>query len=282
MMSLVDAFQSATPFLVLFAMGCAALVFSLYFYRKRRALGRLAGSLYMNVFDKSFNVYDPYPERRKVIGLTVAVPLLLVLTYFLIGYLLLKVLESGLVLGFVLFAMGFGLMMVDEALELYSNAKLFTKAATNRTDFGQGDLKALSILLDTMPKLSKYYVLLAAVFFASAVAFPYIASPTLMAFSLYVGTTIEYTSSTGIWSLVFVVLAYTLLFMTVYFVAGRLKSRIFGSSTSTPFAASDEPFERIKIVARWGEAPPYELSHRPVLEDPEVEERKRKALTSDE
>ncbi len=45
--------------LVLLAMGCAALVFSLALDRKSRALERLSKNLSVRVFSKTFNIFDP-------------------------------------------------------------------------------------------------------------------------------------------------------------------------------------------------------------------------------
>jgi len=68
----------------------------------------------------------------------------------------------------------------------------------------------------------------------------------------------------------------------VFIVAGQIKTRLFDFAPSVPQTVTDEQFERLTIMGNWAESPPYELSHRPVFENPEVEERKRRALRSKE
>jgi len=69
----------------------------------------------------------------------------------------------------------------------------------------------------------------------------------------------------------------------ILMISGEIvKVRVFGFRSSVPLTATDEQFERLLIMSKWGEKPPFELSHRPVFEDYETEERKRKTLSEKE
>lgn len=279
---MTGVFESDTSLLVLFAMSGVSLFISLFFYFKSRFFRRASADLRVNAFDRTFNVFDPYPERRRSVEILVLLPLILVFMFFFIGFVVLKFFEARLILGLTVFMACFGFMMVDEAYEILVNARAFTKAVENKAKLGEGDLKALLLLTEIMPKMSRYYFVLATVFLVSAATFQYIAPSAVLGVSLLVGTTVESTSFAGGISPYLAVFTFTIVFVTVYFAAGRLKTRLFGFSPSTPLTAMEEQFQRVKIMSKWGEAPPYELSHRPVLEDAEVEERKRRALRQEE
>lgn len=283
MMGMPDIFQfDVVSFVILIAMGCASLFLALHFYLKHRALDELSRNVHISVFDRTFNIFDAGPERRKSVNISILLPLLLVLLYIFMGFVILKILELGLMLGIIVFILSFSLMMIDEAAESHSNAQTFMKALMNRNHFGKGDLNALTMLRKTLPRLSGYYLLLAVALFASSFALSYIAPSALLGLSLLVGTTSESASFTGPWSIYVPLLAFMILFVTVYVTARKLKSKIFGFPPSIPFTAMEEPFERGVRTITHGDKPPFEMSHRPILEDPEVEERKRRGLSSKE
>lgn len=225
---MAGTFEVGASSFVLLAMSIISLGFSSYFYIKTRFFRRLSKNLQVNIFNKTYNVFDPYPEHRKSIGISILLPIVLVFSCLFIGFMILKVLESGLILGLTVFIVCFSLMLADEAYELYTNARIFTKAIRNGTDIGEGDLKALSLLMEIMPKLSKYYIILASVFLASAAVFQYIVPAATLAVSLFLGTTIEVTSFTGNISPYVAVFVFTVTFMTVYLAAGRIKTRLLG------------------------------------------------------
>ncbi len=67
--------------------------------------------------------------------------------------------------------------------------------------------------------------------------------------------------------------------MMILTLGGTIKSRVFGFSRSVPFTVWAEQFERgARTLSLW-ESPPFELNHRPILEDYEVEEGKRRVLS---
>lgn len=277
-MNMFDIFQHYTQFLVLLVMSCSSLVLSLSFYLKSRILRKVSKNARANVYDKIFNVVSPYPKHRKIINNVIPAVLFAVVFVFSSGFAFMKVLEIGLVLSLVLFIVCLGLMMFDDALEIFENTNIFIKAFRNRVNLGEGDLAALLFLKETLPKLSIYYVLLAIVLFTSFVASPYIAHTALLIIALFLGMTIEFTTSfsgvVGAFAGPLAVAAVAMLFLVG---GGIVKNKVFGFPPSIPTTALEEQFEHVHVMCS-GDCPPFELSHRPMVEDPEVEERKRRSL----
>ena len=278
---MTDGFQfDPVSFFVLLAMGCTSLALSYYFYSKSRVLKEASKNLSVTVWDKTFNVFVP-TENRRAITPTILLPVVAVLMWVFVGFLVLKILEMGLVLGISVFILSLGLMMMDEALDLRDHANVFVNALNSKTKLAKGDVNTLLLLGRVMPKLSIYYIFTAIVFFASAYALPYIVSAVVVGLSVYSGTAATVASPLGVAMPYIALFAFTFLFVIVYLGGGRLKNRIFGFPKSMSFRAMEEQFERGVRTITHGDSPPFEMSHRPILEDPEVEERKRKDLDSE-
>jgi len=278
---MTDGFQfDPVSFFVLLAMGCTSLALSYYFYSKSRVLKEASKNLSVTVWDKTFNVFVP-TENRRAITPTILLPVVAVLMWVFVGFLVLKILEMGLVLGISVFILSLGLMMMDEALDLRDHANVFVNALNSKTKLAKGDVNTLLLLGRVMPKLSIYYIFTAIVFFASAYALPYIVSAVVVGLSVYSGTAATVASPLGVAMPYIALFAFTFLFVMVYLGGGRLKNRIFGFPKSMSFRAMEEQFERGVRTITHGDSPPFEMSHRPILEDPEVEERKRKDLDSE-
>jgi len=164
--------------LVLVAMGCAALVFSLALGRKSRALGRLSKNLSVGVFSKTFNVFDPNMGRRRIISSHTGLVVFLAIygSWFVVTIGVFTTFAVGGLLASVIFLVCAGLLMVDETQEFNKNAGIFVKAIRGGTGLGVGDLRALFVMRRTLPKLSLYHLVLAVVFFASAFAVPYLST----------------------------------------------------------------------------------------------------------
>ncbi|MGA3192131.1 MAG: hypothetical protein ABSD73_06415 [Candidatus Bathyarchaeia archaeon] len=169
--------------LVLVAMGCAALVFSLALRRKSRALGRFSKNFSVGVFSKTFNVFDPNMERRRIINSHTGLVVFLAIygSWLVVTIGVVTTLAAGGLLASVVFLVSAGLLMVDETQELNKNAGIFVKAIRGGTGLGVGDLRVLFVIRKTLPKLSLYHLVLAAVFFASAFAVPYLLTIFLLA-----------------------------------------------------------------------------------------------------
>ena len=279
---MANGFQfEPVSFFVLLAMGCTSLALSYYFYSKSRILKEASKNLSVTVWDKTFNVFVP-TENRRAITPSILLPVVAVLMWVFVGFLVLKILEMGLLLSISLFILSLGIMMMDEALDLRDHANVFINALKSNTKLAKGDVTTLLLLGHVMPKLSVYYIFTAAVFFVSAYALPYILSAVIVGLSVYSGTAATVASPLGVAMPYIAAFAFTFLFVMVYLGGGKLKNRIFGFPKSMSFRAMEEQFERGVRTITHGDSPPFEMSHRPILEDPEVEERKRKELDSEE
>jgi hypothetical protein len=158
--------------MVLLAMGCVALLFSYVLARKSRALERLSKNLSIEVFSKTFNVFDPNIERRRIIGSHTGLVVFAAIygAWFVVTMGVVGALAAGAVLASVIFVVCAALLMVDETQELNRNAGIFAKAIRGGAGLGVGDMQALCIMRATLPRLRSYHLVLGAVFFASAFA----------------------------------------------------------------------------------------------------------------
>jgi len=271
--------QFSLQFMVLFVMGFVSLMISVLLHFKYRELRKLSENPRVSVFDKTFNVLNLFPEHRQALqnGL-IMVFILSVLAYFVIGYVVVSVFDVLLRLALVLPCLGF--MMIESVYDIYDNTKDFTKALKDGVKLGKGDYTALFFLKETLPRLRAYYALLAIFLFASFAAAPYVFEPALMIFvqavSLMWTVPISATGVLGLFIGCFATAAAAVLILKL---GGKIKSRIFSFPSSVPFTVWEEQFERgARTLSLW-ECPPFELSHRPIVEDYEVEEGKRKVLS---
>lgn len=274
-----DISQFGASFWILSVMGLASLLFSLFFYLRFHLLEKLSKEAYISVFDKTFNVISLNPERRRVTHNVVILLIFAFLFPFLLAVGILEAIQY--VSSSILFLLCLGLLMIDDAFEIYEAAGIFTKGFRNKVPLGQGDLTTLAFLKMVIPKLSTYYLFLAVIFFASSpVVLPCI-STALLVLSHFAQAATGPTAI-GVTGIFIGPLLIALITVAILFVGRLVKRRIFDFPPSIPLTAIDEQFERLVIMSKWAEWPPFELSHRPVLEDPETEERKRKALISRE
>ena len=184
--------------LTMFAMGCLTLVLSILFRLKHHRMNSLPRNLSANVFDKTFNVFNPYPERRRIVhNFLSALPLMVLppcLVFFLFVW---RVLESGLLLSLVLLIICLNLILIEVASEIYQNANIFIKAFNKKADLGVGDLKVFQTLERVMPKLSNYYLALSILFVTLGAILSYIWSSLLWFFAQVVGVVLEVSTLTG-------------------------------------------------------------------------------------
>lgn len=182
----------------MFAMGCLTLVLSILFRLKHHRMNSLPRNLSANVFDKTFNVFNPYPERRRIVhNFLSALPLMVLppcLVFFLFVW---RVLESGLLLSLVLLIICLNLILIEVASEIYQNANIFIKAFNKKADLGVGDLKVFQTLERVMPKLSNYYLALSILFVTLGAMLSYIWSSLLWFFAQVVGLVLEVSTLTG-------------------------------------------------------------------------------------
>lgn len=256
-MGLVGLFQVNVPYLasfsVLLAMGGICLALSLLFRLKSLALKRLPKNVAPNVFDKTFSVFNPYPDKKETIGRlasSIALSPLLVFVIVMIFTftVILKLLEMGLMLSFSIAIICLGLMMVAEAVETRTNANSLVKAIRNGDELANGDLIVLSLVKELLPKLSAYYLCLGSVLVASSVTLSYLIPAFFFAFSQFIGALVGTTMFAGILA---PTLASGLFAVSVLmlFVAGRaIRSKVFGLEPSGLLTSSFSASVRVGII----------------------------------
>jgi len=254
-------------------MGCVSIVLSLTLHQKSRVIRAISRNISSNVFDRTFNVFNPYPDQRKIVGDHVELLFLFViLGYFcVIPLLVLKILEYGLLLGFITFIICLGLLMPDGALEIYKNVSIFKKAVNNRVSLGKGDLDVLLLLKKIMPKLSIYYLSLGIVLFSSFMVMPYILSTFLLAFAQFASLSFTLAVNLEIATLFapfLTTLLFTIVAITFMFIAKIAKAKIFELPPSETWSSVDEQFNRIKNFVSY-------MHHHPTLRSHEPEENQK-------
>lgn len=240
-------------FFVLLLMSFLSLVISLVFLLKLRVIRKLPKNLTVNVFNKTFNVFDPYTSRRKIIhSLVVLFPFFAIFGAFILTFFLMtKVFEMALILGLTILIICLNLMMIDEAFEAYKNANTFIRAVKNKTGLGKGDLTVLFLVKETLPKLSVYYLLLAVIFVTSSVTLPYVMPAVMLTITQLIGVMIEFTVSVGLHAVFFAPLSIIITTLIVQIVAKKFKSKIFGFPSSESSNILGEIFERMKTFVLW-------------------------------
>jgi hypothetical protein len=234
---MVRVFQLNTSFLassvVLIVMGCVSILFSLSLRRKSHAMGKFPKDLSAEVFDKTFNVFDPYPERRKIISSHIGLLICLAVygPFIFISYFAMQALEAGLVLGGITFMICLGLLMVDETLEIRKNANAFITAVKNGVALGKGDMDTLFLLKRMLPKLSNYHTILAILFLTSSLAVPFIVNTFLLTTAqlasvmFALSATLEFVP---VLAIIIALLLFVGVVITIQFATGTIKSKILG------------------------------------------------------
>lgn len=184
--------------LTLLVMGCLTFVLSVFFRLRFHVVEGVPKSLSASVFNKTFNVLNPYPESRKVIhNFLVVLP---VLMFFVsLGFVVVawKIIEYGFALSLVVLIVCLNLMVLDVAYEISQNAEILIRAVRCDTSFGVGDLKVFQIVRKALPRLSNFYLGLTILFVVLAVTLGYIWSSALWFMAWFVGLMFEASAVTG-------------------------------------------------------------------------------------
>jgi hypothetical protein len=148
----------------MFASGFLSVVFAVFFRRRYQRLKRVFGNPSASVFDHTFNIFDPFPQSRRVIdSLIMLIPFIGLIGMGLALFVLVEILVNGLLLSAVLVVIALNLLLVDGASEVYHNATVFLNTPKDR-GFGEGDLKVFRIMKNALSSLSNYYFGLAIAF----------------------------------------------------------------------------------------------------------------------
>lgn len=243
----IDA-PSLASFSILIAMSAITLALSMLFYRKSHAVKKLPKDLRATIFSRTFNVFNPFPEKRRTFDsylfFLVFSPLVAFCwTFFLVFIILLNVFQAGLIVGVLLFVVCLNLMMTGEAFEIYTNLSKLLNAVRSGTSLGRGDIVILYLTKKSLSKLSVYYLLLTGLFTASFFVAPYVSPILIMAFANIVGTITAATASTLFLAPIFAVFLFSMIVMAVIILARRLQALVFnfppsGALTSAASASA--------------------------------------------
>ncbi|MEM3596982.1 MAG: hypothetical protein QXJ53_02465 [Candidatus Bathyarchaeia archaeon] len=172
-----------------------ALLISVLFHLRLRLLRKFNPSAM--VFDKTFNVFDPYPESRKVLHSFISLLSIFINVgaIVLAGFMLTIVVETGFLLSIIILIVCVNLIVLEEAFEAYKGAGLFIRAIKTNLSFGKGDVDAFHMIKNVIPRLIMYYVSLAVVFLSSPLAMPYIISAVLFSISQFFSISEVFSSS---------------------------------------------------------------------------------------
>ena len=270
-MSVFDT-PSFTASMVLLTMGFVSLAISLSLRLKSRALGSSEENTQIGIFKRTFNVFNPYPARRKVIhgNLRLLIFIAIYGSFVGIGFAIMKIFEFGFLLAFFTLVICLGFLLIDETLEIHKNAGIFVNAFRKHTPFGEGDLEALNFLKRTLPRLSNYHLMIAVAFFATSLAVPSVANVFLLSFSGL--ASFIFTVSAALWFFPPLVLLCTALMFgatifAVQFAANKVKTRILSFPSPERLDVLSEQSRRMKQFVGI-------QHHHPTLHMPDVEHRK--------
>ncbi len=222
--------------ITLLAMGCSAMILSIIFRLKSHAINSIPKNLSANVFNKTFNIFNPYSEHRKIIHrLLFLLPIVVLFAAFGFIFVAVKILEYGLTVSLFVLVMCLSLIAVEVAPEIYQNANTFIKAMQFGTHLGVGDIKALQLLRRSLPRLSNYFLGLSILFIALSATLGYIWPFTMSLLTSLIGLTFEAGKVVGgPASWLVPVFLFAAVAMSVQILAWKARSRFFGYLIQLP------------------------------------------------
>jgi len=212
--------------LTLFAMGCLTLILFILLRLRHHKMNSLPKNLSANIFNKTFNVLNPYPEHRKIIhSFLSTLPFIPFITSFVFIVFLLKMFESGLLLSTVIIIVCLNLMLIDVAAETHEDAGVLIEAVHGECDLGVGDVKAFQTVKKALPRLSNYYLVLAILFFAFAATLNYIWSSILWILTQIVGLILELSATTGVIAYPVAVFLFAIIIVSIQIIIVIIKNK---------------------------------------------------------
>ncbi len=214
--------------ITLFILGIMALVMAVLFRRRSRGLSTIPADLSPTVYDRTFVVFDPYPAQKKVWHRFLSLLPFVCLTVSLFAVMAVwTMLTNGLLLNVFVIIIGLNIIVIREAPEIYTTAKIFTKAIQNRSNLAKGDLRVLDLIMKMAPKLRNYYTGLTIFFIGTSIALPY-ASEAMPGFAAWLGNaTAQVSGINGMQAAQSLTILLLLSIAAFQFVAFRLKNKIF-------------------------------------------------------
>ena len=213
--------------LSLFGMGCLTIVLALIFLSKNHEIEKNSKNLSANIFNKTFCIFDPYPEPRKSIYSHLSILLLACFLFIIFSAIMVwKILETGLLLSLTLIIIGLNLMLIDVALEVYKNVKSFTNAIRHKSNVGVGDLTVLQTLKNSTSKLSIYYFSISLIFFILGSTLQYLLPPLLWFLAEFIGLILEISAWTGVVAYQVAVFLFSIMIVITQRLTSRIKHKI--------------------------------------------------------
>jgi len=260
--------------IVLMIMGSAALFLALLLRVRDRALSMFPKDLSARVFDKTFNVFDPESKHRQIIsshtGLIVFIAIFGSWLAFI--YVVFEMFAVGVALGSIAFLICAALMMIDETQEITRNAGIFAKAIKDGVGLGKGDMQVLHVIKKTLPRLSAYHFTLAVVFFASALAIPFLVDEVLLVstgiaiFVFRVNAALAPISP--LFSLIAIAVLMGSILVMTGIVANKVKKKVFGFPPPMSIDILSRQFFRMKMYVGI-------QHHHPTLREPSPEDTEK-------
>ncbi len=234
MAHLVDS--SLTPAMSIFlGASVLAVVLSVFFARKLSALQRMVPEeLTPTVFDKTFNVFPVFPRHRRTL-LNYTVPLFGICVYGTIvvgSFVILKVLEMGLILSPAVFIVCLASIAIGEAFEVNSTANVFLQALKSKKRLGTGDVKALLTVHDALPRVSLYYLIVGILLGTIGLTMPIVFPPVSSAIAEMFGRVVEFTVNAGYPAFYLAPFSVAIAAFLVMLVAGKAKDRLLNLSAA--------------------------------------------------
>jgi len=210
----------------LFAMCCLALAISIFLRLESHAINSLPKDLSANIFNKTFIVFNPYQEHRRIHGHLSLFLLLVGFAFAGFALIVWKMIECGLLLSLFILIIGLNLIVLEDVFEVYRYSKIFIKAVQGRTNLGVGDLKVFQLIKKVMPKLSNYYFGLSIVFMVFSAMLPYIWSSALWFFAQFIGLILQVSAPTGVISWQVAVFLFVLVLVAIQIFASAVKNKL--------------------------------------------------------
>jgi hypothetical protein len=226
----------------------ASFAFAFFFLSKLKSLKNVfSNSLPPSVFDRSFVVFNPYSERQRIIhGFLLFLPALVFFFSMFLAFSLLFVIEAGVILSFFVAIVGLNLIVVGDAFEVYESSKVFIEnLGRGDVKLGVGDLEALRLVYVYLPKLVKYYLILAFASLTLSAFFPFLVSPLLWGFSGFVGLILQASVLGGPVCWVVAVFLFAVPTVLVQLLSSKVKGFIFRYSAEMPRLKVSEAEERL-------------------------------------
>jgi len=225
------------------------------------------------VFDRTFNVFDPNEQHRKIINSHTGLVIFIAIygSWLVAMIAIFKTFEVGGILGCATFLICAGLLMIDETEEINRNAGIFLRALKNGVGLGKGDLKALLIIRNASSRLTLYHLILAILFLASAATIPLIVDVALLVSAEIAAAALVISSALAavpMLALLVMVGVFATVLMMIQVGGNKIRKRLFGFPPSIPVDVVGRQFHRMKMYVGI-------QHHHPTLREPKPEDAEK-------